>query len=188
MRVLSSTAARGFSFIELLVAVLVIVLLTGVVTLNVGRGGADVQLRQEVEYLASLFSYARDEAGFTSSDYGLFIGLESRDNSERYVGLWLRRFDQGWAAPMAAGEAFSPISFAENTELYLQLDGQPDVAIAFYDPELNPSPQVVFWAGGEVTPGSLDWHDANSGSLLYRMEWDLLGRLTLLPQGISDED
>ena len=36
---------RGFSLIELLVAVFVIVLLTGVVSLNVGRGGAELELR-----------------------------------------------------------------------------------------------------------------------------------------------
>ena len=34
-----------FSLIELLVAVFVIVLLTGVVSLNVGRGGAELELR-----------------------------------------------------------------------------------------------------------------------------------------------
>ena len=42
---------RGFSLIELLVAVFVIVLLTGVVSLNVGRGGAELELEGEVRHL-----------------------------------------------------------------------------------------------------------------------------------------
>ena len=37
---LTGAPRRGFSLVELLVAVFVIVLLTGVVSLSVGRGGA----------------------------------------------------------------------------------------------------------------------------------------------------
>ena len=44
----------GFSLIELLVAVFVIVLLTGVVSLNVGRGGAELELESEVRHLSGL--------------------------------------------------------------------------------------------------------------------------------------
>jgi len=54
---MSSFTLRGFSFIELLVAIFVIVLLTGVVSLNVGRGGAELQLEGEVRYLANLLSF-----------------------------------------------------------------------------------------------------------------------------------
>jgi hypothetical protein len=39
------------------------------------------------------------------------------------------------------------------------------------------------WAGGEVTPGSIEWLDDRTGELLYRLEWDLLGRMTELPYG-----
>ena len=52
-----------------------------------------------------------------------------------------------------------------------------------YDPTLNPAPQIVMWAGGEMTPGSLDWIDELTGELAYRLEWDLLGRMTTLPKG-----
>ena len=56
-------SSRGFSFIELLVAVFIIVLLTGVVTLGVGRGGADLRLEDEVSYVANLLMFASTEAG-----------------------------------------------------------------------------------------------------------------------------
>ena len=55
---------RGFSLIELLVAVFVIVLLTGVVSLNVGRGGAELELESKVRHLAGLLAFASAEAGY----------------------------------------------------------------------------------------------------------------------------
>jgi len=45
----------------------------------------------------------------------------------------------------------------------------------------------VTWAGGEMTPGALEWLDTRTGELLYRLEWDLLGRMTLMPKGLVDE-
>ena len=34
-----------------------------------------------------------------------------------------------------------------------------------------------------MTPGALEWIDQKTGERLYRLEWDLLGRMTLLPRG-----
>ena len=68
---------RGFSLIELLVAVFVIVLLTGVVSLNVGRGGAELELESEVRHLSGLLAFSSAEAGMSAADHGLFIGKDS---------------------------------------------------------------------------------------------------------------
>jgi hypothetical protein len=38
-----------------------------------------------------------------------------------------------------------------------------------------------------MTPGSLEWNDPRTGDLLYRLEWDLLGRMTVMPKGVADE-
>jgi len=176
-------SSRGFSFIELLVAVFIIVLLTGVVTLGVGRGGADLRLEDEVSYVANLLMFASTEAGLSASDHGLFLGLTVEDGADRYQGIWLQRFDQGWASPRVNAEIFGPLWFEEGSELRLTLDGQPDIDIQEYDPELNPTPQIVAWAGGEMTPGALEWLDQKTGELLFRLEWDLLGRMTALPRG-----
>lgn len=176
-------SSRGFSFIELLVAVFIIVLLTGVVTLGVGRGGADLRLEDEVSYVANLLMFASTEAGLSASDHGFFLGLTVEDGADRYQGIWLQRFDQGWASPRVNAEIFGPLWFEEGSELRLTLDGQPDIDIQEYDPELNPTPQIVAWAGGEMTPGALEWLDQKTGELLFRLEWDLLGRMTALPRG-----
>ena len=34
-----------------------------------------------------------------------------------------------------------------------------------------------------MTPGALEWLDQKTGELLFRLEWDLLGRMTALPRG-----
>ena len=179
---------RGFSLIELLVAVFVIVLLTGVVSLNVGRGGADVSLEGEVRHLSDLLSYASAEAGMSATDHGLLLQYDQSTRPSRYQGQWLRRFDQGWATPRTSAEVFEDVMLAEGYELRLNLEGQPDVELTSYDPELKQPPQVIAWAGGEMTPGSLDWVDDQTGDLLYRLEWDLLGRMTLIPRGIEQDD
>ena len=177
---------RGFSLIELLVAVFVIVLLTGVVSLNVGRGGAELELESEVLHLAALLAFSSAEASLSAADHGLFIAQESDVEAPGYEGIWLRRFDQGWAAPRGSAEVFEPLAFSTGYELRLDLTGQPEVELLSYDPDLNPSPQIVAWAGGEMTPGSLEWLDRRTGELLYRLEWDLLGRMTLMPRGRVD--
>jgi prepilin-type N-terminal cleavage/methylation domain-containing protein len=177
----------GFSLVELLVAVFVIVLLTGLVSLNVGRGGADLALEGEVRHLAGLLGFASSEAGLSAVDHGLLLGRSTSADSSAYKGVWLRRFDQGWAATRSSAQVLAPITLAEGYELRLALDGQPDVDILPYDPDLNPTPQIVAWSGGEMTPGSIEWWDIRTGDLLYRLEWDLLGRTTLMPRGLADE-
>ena len=96
---------RGFSLIELLVAVFVIVLLTGVVSLNVGRGGADVSLEGEVRHLADLLSYTSMEAGMSATDHGL--ALRRTAFTRPFIEPWRRLratistklFTTPWAAP-----------------------------------------------------------------------------------------
>ena len=179
--------ARGFSLVELLVAVFVIVLLTGVVSLNVGRGGAELALESEVRHVSSLLAFASAEAGMSGVDHGLLLGRDDTMGVEIYQGIWLRRYDQGWASPRTSTEVFAPLPLAEGYELQLTLDGQPDVELQPYDPELNMPPQIVAWAGGEMTPGALEWRDTRTGDVAYRLEWDLLGRMTRLPKGVSED-
>ena len=174
---------RGFSLVELLVAVFVIVLLTGVVSLSVGRGGADLVLESEVRHVAGLLSFASAEAGLSAIDHGLLLSEDASSEGTRYRATWLRRFDQGWASPRARTDVFLPFDFMAGTELLLNLEGQPSVEIPIYDPTLNAAPQIVMLAGGEMTPGSIEWLDVLTGELLYRLEWDLLGRTTVLPNG-----
>jgi prepilin-type N-terminal cleavage/methylation domain-containing protein len=53
---------RGFSLLELLVALIVVVLFTSLANLTVNSGGEDIQLQGTVYNLADVAAYALDEA------------------------------------------------------------------------------------------------------------------------------
>ncbi len=180
--------AAGFSLIELLVAVLIIVLLTTVVGLNVGTGGKDILLENEVEDLAATLSFVQAEAELSGADHGLLIEFDGLGRDARYHGRWRRLYDQGWAPPQGGGDTLADITFFEDIELVLLLDGQPEVLLE-PDPDVtNPPPQLQLYAGGEMTPGALEWLDRQTGELLWRLEWDLFGRMTLMRRGELDEE
>ena len=174
---------RGFSLIELLVSVFLIVMLTGLVSLGVGRGGSDIRLDSEVRYVASLLSFALREAELSSEDHGLFLGFTGDAPLFNYQGIWLRRYAQGWASPQGGAEAFQPLSFQQGFELSLYLEGLPEIKMPFYDIDLNPTPQIVMLAGGEMAPGMLQWLDPETRNVLYRLQWDSLGRMDITQPG-----
>ena len=50
-------------------------------------------------------------------------------------------------------------------------------------------PQVIFYSSGEATVASIQLREEKTGDLLWRIEWDLLGRSKLLRRGeLSEED
>ncbi len=187
----SSRNDAGFSLIELLVALLVIVMLTSLVSLNVGNGGRDIELGDSVRNLASMMAYVQNEAEMSGVDHGLYLSLDDDEVDVTIRGQWLRSYDQGWAAPRGSADVLVDFFAPEATALSLSLEGQPDIELTVPSLELMPRPQLVFFAGGEVTPGELDFIDQQTGELLYRLQWDLLGRSELLPKGEAvdwDED
>ncbi len=179
---------RGFSLIELLVAVLVIVILTSVVSLNVGTGGQDIERSDEVRQLAATMGYAQSEAELSGSDYGLLIEQNDTGGERVYTGSWLRRFDQGWAPPEFIDDVLLPFRFEPGTELSLALVDQPEALIGTRDPDIIAIPQIVFFAGGEVTEGDIEWLESRTGELLFRLQWDFFGRMTIMPKGEQPDD
>ena len=173
----------GFSLVEMLVVVLVIVLLTSVVSLNVGSGGGVIERDQNARRLAGLMAHAQVEAEFSGADHGLYFERLGDLGNVSYRAHWLRHYDQGWAEPKGNMALVEPIIFPEGTELFLTLSSDPDVEITARPVDLRPEPQIVFYASGEVSEGGLEWVEASTGSLLYQFEWDLLGRIELLLAG-----
>jgi hypothetical protein len=72
--------------------------------------------------------------------------------------------------------------------LWLTLEDNPNIEIGERDPELRPSPQVVFFASGEVTEGHLDWMTQDTRELLFSIHWGFFGDFTLLPAGQKLDD
>ena len=158
-------------------------MLTSLVSLNVGNGGRDIELADSVRTLAATMAYVQSEAEMSGVDHGLYLSLADEGFESRIRGQWLRAYDQGWAAPRSSVEILEDFYAPDATTLSLSLEGQPDIELLVPSLDVLPRPQLVFFAGGEVTPGELDIVDQQTGELLYRLQWDLLGRSELLPKG-----
>jgi len=176
----------GFSLLELLVTLFVIVLVTSLVTLNVGSGGAQYQLQEAVEGIADTANYALDEAQFAGWDFGLLIRRESDGGLPRFRLDWLERGPERWRAPLSGKDVFQSTLLEPGIDLQLELDGVIQDSALFL-PEVDfPAPQVVLYASGETLPGALDVTSEESGELLWRLEWDLLGNFRALHRGLDE--
>lgn len=174
---------RGFSLLELLVALFVIVLVTSLATLNVGSGAGDMELESRLRGLADISSFAADEAQMTGRDFGLLIQRVDVGGEVVYRYGWRERRPEGWRVPDSGREVFAARDMPARIDLELQLEGQVNSELPILDDPASATPQVIYYASGEVTPGALDVRLREDGSLLWRLEWDLLGRSELLPRG-----
>ncbi len=184
---------RGFSLLELLVALMVVALVTTMVNLSVSSGGQDIKLQSMVLELADVASYALDEAQMSGVDYGLLLQEDQHEGETVYSFRWLERQIDGWAEPASGAEIFAPQQLPLGVALELELEDTPVVELTLDDDleedEDRIQPQVVFYSSGETTMGSINVRDEESGDLLWRIEWDLLGRFELLRRGqIEEED
>ncbi len=179
---------RGFSLLELLVALFVIVLVTSLVSLNLSSGGRDLELDAKVRNLADVAAYALDEAQISGRDYGLLLQQELVEGETVYGYAWRERAAEGWRPPAGGKDVFADQSLPAGFELQLELEDSvfKEDRLAATDEEERP--QVVFYASGETTAGSIDVRRRDTGDLLWRVQWDLLGRFTVLPRGEEPQD
>jgi general secretion pathway protein H len=180
---------RGFSLLELLVALMVIVLVTSMVSLTFTSGGQDVQLESTVRNLADVASYAVDEAQMTGVDFGLLLEEELEAGGVRYSYSWLERHTEGWDDPVSGKDLFARQHLPPGIALELELEDAPVVELSLDDnQEEIIRPQVVFYASGEATVGAINVRRLDDSELLWRIEWDLLGRFDLLRRGEVTEE
>ena len=182
---------RGFSLLELLVALMVIVLVTTMVNLSVNSGGQDIQLESVVRNLADVGSYALDEAQMTGVDYGLLIEEEQAAGETRYSYRWLERYIDGWRDPTSGKEVFARQQLPPGIALELELEDAPVVELSLDDnkeEEEAITPQVVLYASGEATVGAINVRQLDKDELLWRIEWDLFGRFDVLRRGEPDTE
>ena len=184
---------RAFSLLELLVTLFVIVLVTSLVTLNVGSGGAEYQVQEDVEAIADTANYALDEAQFSGSDYGLLLARDLDDDGNAVIALhWRQRLAQGWRAPETAPEIFRPILLPEEAEPSLLLDNvevEPAESAAL-DPLAGVAPQWLFSANGETQTGELRLQQGRDRRTELVLTWDALARFerTGEPEGERERD
>ena len=175
---------RGFSLVEMLVVLFVVVLLTGLVSLSVDSGAGDRIVRERVEALAAVATYALDEAQFVGSDFGLLFtrGLNAAGEDVTRAH-WRQRLPAGWRAPPAQGEVFAHIEFPGEVELDLVLDGAQVVLddAAAAAAQRGRAPQWLLLSSGETQAGELSLRERRSGELLWRLDWDALARFDSRP-------
>lgn len=180
--------AGGFSLLELLVTLMVIVIFTSLVSLNVGSGDEDIRLESQVRQLADTAEYALDEAQFSGWDYGLVIARVEEEGEFVYAWSWRERAVDGWRAPLSGKEIFAEQRLPPEITVELAIEDSPYEEVDPQKPEEDRGPQVVFYASGETTPGTIDLRRRRDDELLWRIEWDLLGRFDVLRRGIPREE
>ncbi len=178
-----SRRQHGFSLLELLVVLFVVVTITSLVTLTVNTGTRDRVLDTEVRNLTDVAAYAIDEAQISGRDYGLLLRRRFEDGREYVTYSWRERRPEGWREPVVAADVFIERQFEPSVTLELSLDDLSVPEFAGDDDNRDTTPQVIFYSSGETTPGALEWRDRDTGNVLWRVEWDLIGRFTLLPFG-----
>lgn len=180
----SAGTGQGFSLVEMLVVLFVVVLLTGLVSLSVDSGAGDRIVRERVEALAAVATYALDEAQFVGSDFGLLFtrGLNAAGEDVTRAD-WRQRLPAGWRAPPAQGDVFAPIEFPGEVELDLVLDGAQVVLddAAAAAAQRGRAPQWLLLSSGETQAGELSLRERRSGELLWRLDWDALARFDSRP-------
>ncbi len=186
----------GFSLLELLVALFVVVIITSLVTLSVNSGGEDRELDATVKSLADVSSYALDEAQMRGVDMGLLLERVDKSGERVFRYRFLERTPKGWRDPEVEADIFSGRIFPTTVELSLEIEntlvdltGELPLAqsTSTEGNSAEPEPQLIFYSSGETTAGIISLRLAQTGELLWTIEWDLVGRFTLLRRGEPSE-
>jgi general secretion pathway protein H len=188
---------RGFSLLELLLTLVVIGLITSLAGVGISSGSRPYQVDAALRHFADVAEYALDEAQLSGTDMGLFIEQRSETHGVVYSYQWMQRQqaeELGWQLAPFDEDAYGRRDMPLEMDVLLEVEqGSAQVAASDIegsgDDEEEPvQPQVVFYSSGETTPGIMTWVDTASGEVLWELEWDLLGRMSLRRRGQSDED
>lgn len=183
-----SERSRGFSLLELLITLFVIALITSLSGLAFNSGGQDMRLESRLRSLADVSSYALEEAEASGLDMGFYIERTYDQGRPVFRYEWLQRRTEGWRPPNRDPELYAAQQLPDSVEALLVLDDQILDSLEADPEDPDKRPQVLLYASGETIPGYLDVTDVQSGDLLWRVEWDLLGRFELLRRGEAIED
>lgn len=180
---------RGFSLIEMLVVLFVIVLMTSLVTLNLNSGTDDRLVKERLETLVAVAGYALDEAQFSGSDFGVLFANSVNERGEpTLTAHWRQRLNQGWREPQESAAIFESLEFPANTRLQIRLDDVEllPASLDAADPLIGAIPQWLMLSSGETQIGELLIRNRDDDVLLWRLSWDALGRFEQF-RGDNDE-
>ncbi len=178
--------ARGFTLIEILVAILIIAIMMSAAMLSFNTSSGDQTIRDEARRFMALVQLAQDDAIMQGRDFGLDFAVSGYRFVEYdpFTTQWAETLNDNYLQYWTLPEG---IEF----ELYLEdqrvlLDQQLEV-IEYNDasdqPDDSYTPQLLIFSSGDSTPFEL--HILNTEiDLRVGIQGDLLGNLELM----SNED
>lgn len=167
---------RGFSLLEILVVVAIIGIFVGVTVLSTDLVGFERRLEQEANRLASLISFASDEALLQTQDFGILVCDDSYhffiydyDSAD-----WIPYLARPFEARFFDSDMLVALSIDDRqVELETAADAFPSTSTGVLaDEELDemPDPQIVILSSGEITPFQVEFmresEPGDSGVLL----------------------
>ena len=158
----------GFSFIELLVVVVIIGVFVGAAIFSLGVVGSDREIEREVFRLRTLLELLREEAVMQNRDYGV---LFSETGSRFYIYdlerlLWFEPIDDRFLSARRLQEPLSLGLKLEDRDISLESEFEPEILE-------EPAPHVFLLASGEMTPFEAAFYrELNGGQILLSAELD----------------
>lgn len=171
---------RGFTLIEILVAVFIIGIVMSVAVLSLSLAGDDREVRKEVRRLMSLIEVAQTDAMMQGREFG----IEFMSGAYRFV-----EFDaenDRWAEPPGDDslklwqlpDDYEVTLFVEDKEIVL--DSEPaTLAVDDRQPRQDYAPHLFVFSSGDSTPFQLVITRLNDG-VAAAIEGDYLGNLDVI--------
>jgi general secretion pathway protein H len=192
---LNTTRRRGepgFSLLELLLTLVIIGLIASLAGLSVSSGRRPHQVDAALNQFADVAEYAMDEAQLSGIDLGLLFQRRQDDEGEVFSYQWLMRDGQEWRVAPFDADAYGERDLPRDLDVLVEVEESfvdiPGRRAGRSDESKPLQPQVIFYSSGEATPGMMSWRERETGELLWELEWDLLGRLSLRRAGRVDDE
>jgi general secretion pathway protein H len=179
---------QGFTLLEVLMVVLLVGILSSVVMLSVGAGGAERHLREESDRLATLLEQAAMEAVMQNQEFGLRLA------DDGYAFLCLNEGKQEW--DYCQDSIFRERTLAEGLELRLLKQGDlkevPRISDESEAPRrdgeegLRLTPDIFLLSSGEASAASLEIRVQETPELRSEISVDAIGRVQRSVNGDND--
>lgn len=180
---------RGFTLMELLVAMVIMALLAVAVVININQGGAERQLQTEAERLRELMLIALDEAALRSRDLGLYVQetgysfMQRARDPQTGKMSWQVLVDEPVLRPRELPGGLSLQIEIDDEEVPL-FAGQTEEALREERKSKLPGPQLYILSSGELVPFVLTF---SQEPYRYQLKGEADGRLLVSGLQSSDE-
>lgn len=168
--------ARGFTLLELIIAIALVGLAVTMVTLGIG-GISDPRPEEDARALADRIALALEESAFT----GRVLGLRLRDDPARagdetleFVELVLAEGEREprWQAADPRDRLLAPAALGERLTVALEVEDQPADG-------RDEAPEVLLLPDGELTPFVLTLGPRTGSAPAATLSGDATGALAL---------